>query len=112
MLVTVDDHHDVVSAETRWLDVVRWETCQLDVRAPVTATRGSAFPCQADPAPPRCDDRLLALRVDVRGATKAHASLTSHATHWTSEFRQAALDTGAVASGSRRFCSGRRHSVV
>ena len=96
MLVTVDDHHDVVSAETRWLDVVRWETCQLDARGACDGDEVVArFRARLIQLLPCCDDRLLALRVDVRGATEAHASLTSHATHWTSEFRQAALDTGA-----------------
>lgn len=96
MLVTVDDHHDVVSAETRWLDVVRWETCQLDARGACDGDEVVArFRDRLIQLLPCCDDRLLALRVDIRGATEAHASLTSHATHWTSEFRQAALDTGA-----------------
>ena len=95
MLVTVDDHHEVVSAEPRWLDVVRWETCQLDARG---AADGDAvvanFRDRLIQLLPSCDDRLLALRIDVRGASNAHASLTSHAMHWTSEFRQVALDIG------------------
>ena len=96
MLVTVNDHHDVVSVDARWLDVVRWQTCQLDARGAhdgdevVTRFRDNLIQLL-----PSCDDRLLALRVDIRGATEAHASLTSHAAHWTSEFRQVALDTGA-----------------
>lgn len=96
MLVTVDDHHDVISAEPRWLDVVRWETCQLDAEG---ASDGdeivSRFRDRLIQLLSTCDDRLLALRIDVRGATKAHSSLSSRAMHWISEFRQTALDVGS-----------------
>ncbi len=96
MLVTVDDHHEVVSAETRWLDVVRWGTCQLDARSAADGDEVIArFRSNLVQLLSSCDDRLLALQVDVRRATEAHASLTSHVMHWTSKFRQAALNTGA-----------------
>jgi DNA repair exonuclease SbcCD nuclease subunit len=98
MVVTVDDRYDVVSAEPRWLDVVRWETCQLDARGARDGDEVvSRFRDRLIQLLPSCDGRLLALRVDVRGATEAHASLTSHAMHWTSEFRQVALDSGGGA---------------
>ena len=95
VLVTVDDHHEVVSAQDRWLDVVRWETCRLDA---VGARDGdevvARFRNLLAPLLTACDDRLLALRVEVGGATPAHAMLAAHAGHWTNEFRQAALDAG------------------
>jgi DNA repair exonuclease SbcCD nuclease subunit len=96
MLVTVNDRHEVVSVEPRWLDVMRWQACPLDAQGTrdgdelVTCFRNRLLELL-----PSCDDRLLALRVEVRGATEAHASLSSHALHWTSEFRQVALDIGA-----------------
>jgi DNA repair exonuclease SbcCD nuclease subunit len=95
VLVTVDDHHEVVSAEPRWLDVVRWETRRLDASGArdgdevVARFRNGLAPLLA-----ACDDRLLALRVEVHGATSAHAALAARAGHWTNEFRQAALDAG------------------
>ncbi len=95
MLVTVDDHHEVKSVDTRWLDVMRWETCQLDAAgAPDGEEVVALFHDRLARLVASCDDRLLALRVDVVGATPAHAALASQAAHWTSEFRQAAIDTG------------------
>ena len=95
MLVTVDEHHEVIAAEPRWLDVMRWETCLLDVGGARDADDVMArFRDRLLQILPSCDDRLLALRVEVQGATRAHAVLASHATHWTSEFRQVAIDAG------------------
>ena len=69
MLVTVDDHHEVKSVETRWLDVMRWETCQLDASG---ARDGEEvvvlFRDRLAQLVASCDDRLLALRVDVSGS--------------------------------------------
>jgi DNA repair exonuclease SbcCD nuclease subunit len=96
MLVTVDDHREVIAAEPRWLDVVRWESCPLDAHE---ARDGDdvlvRFRDRLVQILPSCDDRLLALRVEVQGATQAHSALASHASHWTSEFRQIALEVGA-----------------
>jgi exonuclease SbcD len=95
VLVTVDDHHEVVSAEARWLDVVRWETCRLDAAGARDGDEVVArFRNRLAPLLVACDDRLMALRVEVHGATPAHAALAAHAAHWTSEFRQSALDAG------------------
>ena len=96
MLVTVNDHHDVVSVEPRWLDVVRWESCQLDATGALDGDEIiSRFRDRLVQLLPSCEDRLLALRIDIQGKTKAHVALTSRAMHWTNEFRHAALDTGA-----------------
>jgi len=96
MLVTVNDDQDTVQAEPRWLDVVRWETCQLDARG---ARDGDEiidrFRKRLLMMLPSIENRLLALRVEIRGSCLAHASLASHASHWTGEFRQAALDAGS-----------------
>jgi DNA repair exonuclease SbcCD nuclease subunit len=96
MLVTVGDRLDVVSVEPRWLDVVRWQICQLNARGARDGDEVMVrFRDRLTELLSSCNDRLLALRVEVRGATEAHASLSSHVLHWTSEFRQVALDTGA-----------------
>jgi len=93
MLVTVNEDQETVQAEPRWLDVVRWKTCHLDAQGArdgdevIDRFRGRLLAML-----PEAEDRLLALRVDVKGTCPAHSSLASHAAHWTSEFRQAALD--------------------
>ena len=70
MLVTVDDRHEVVAAEPRWLDVVRWETCPLDAGGARDGDEVVArFHDRLLQVLPSCDDRLLALRVEVRGDT-------------------------------------------
>ena len=53
----------------------------------VLATSWLSHPCS--------EDRLLALRVEVPGATPAHSALASHAAKWTNEIRQIAIDAGA-----------------
>ena len=62
---------------------------------------------------PSCEDRLLALRVEIRGATQAHA-VAEPPTRCTGpvSFVTSRWTPVPVASGSKRFCSGRRHSVV
>ncbi len=96
MLISVNDHHEVVAAEPRWLDVMRWETCLLDARGAQDGDEVVArFRERLSQLVSACDGRLLALRVDVQGATRAHASLTSHTLHWTSELRQAGMDCGS-----------------
>jgi DNA repair exonuclease SbcCD nuclease subunit len=96
ILVTVDDAQNTVSAEPRWLDVVRWETCQLDAKG---ARDGhevvDRFRSRLLAILPEAEDRLLALRVEIKGSCLAHSSLASHAAYWTGEFRQAALDTSS-----------------
>ena len=97
----------MVSAEPRWLDVVRWETCQLDAAGARDGDEVVArFHDRLVPLLSACDGRLLAVRVEVFGATPAHAALAAHAGHWTNELRQAALDAGDAGSGWRRSCSG------
>jgi DNA repair exonuclease SbcCD nuclease subunit len=95
MLVTVDDHHEVISAEPRWLDVMRWQTCRLDAAGARDGEEVLArFAARLSDILASCEDRTVALRVEVEGPTAAHASLASRALHWTSELRQAAIDSG------------------
>ncbi|QEH35257.1 putative metallophosphoesterase YhaO [Aquisphaera giovannonii] len=95
MLVTVDQHLEVASAEPRWLDVVRWETCRLDASADRDGDAVVArFQDELDARIAANDDRLLALRVEVSGTSEAHAALASQAARWTNEIRQAAIHAG------------------
>jgi len=75
-LVTVDDSREVVSAEHRALDVVRWEVVGVDLAG---ADRESAALAQVADALQRAsreaDGRLLAARVTLHGATPLHEHL-------------------------------------
>lgn len=75
-LVTVDDGLEVVDAEFRPLDVVRWDQVQVDVNGTVNITDihtriGAALACSHAGA----DGRLLAARVILVGACDQHAAL-------------------------------------
>ena len=109
MLVTVDDHHEVVAAEPRWLDVMRWETCPLDaVRRPATATKSwrastigwpSLWP-RATTACWRCGSRFVGPRRPTRPWPRRRRTGPANSARRRST-------PAPAASGSRRFCSGR-----
>jgi len=94
LLVTVDDA-GVATCETRWLDVVRWKTCRVDATG---AADGEELldRFQADLAGlvAESEGRLLALRVEVQGACRAHDGLAADWPRWTNEVRQVALQAG------------------
>ncbi len=91
-LVTVDDS-GVLTVEHQSLDVLRWEVCEVDA---TDAADGELvldrFQGRLNTLLANSDDRLLALRVEVKGACPAHARLLADWPHWTSEIRQAAID--------------------
>jgi len=95
LLVTVDDARNV-TAEARWLDVVRWGVCRVDGAG---ACDGDdllgRFRDRLSALLPDLDDRLLALRVEVQGACAAHASVSADWDLWTSQIRQTATDVGS-----------------
>lgn len=75
-LVTVSDTLEVVSAEHRQLDVVRWEQIEVDLSA--TRDTGEALARVADAlqgAASGADSRLLAARITLTGATPLHGHL-------------------------------------
>jgi DNA repair protein SbcD/Mre11 len=92
LLVTVDDARNV-TVETRWLDVVRWETCRVDATG---ASDGedllARFRDRLSQLISDADDRLLALRVELQGSCRAHAEVSSDWPRWTSGIRQAATE--------------------
>ena len=95
LLVTVDDSGNV-TAVPRWLDVVRWDLCKVDATGArdgddlVGRFRDGLTPLLAD-----LDGRLLALRVEVHGASAAHARIAADWPYWTNELRQTANDAGS-----------------
>ena len=109
VLVTVDDHHEVISAEPRWLDVVRWETCRLDATGARDGDEAVArFGNRLPPFLSGCDGRLLALRVEVaRGRAGPRGAGGPRPTGRSNSARLPSTPATA-GSGSRRSCSGPR----
>jgi DNA repair exonuclease SbcCD nuclease subunit len=94
LLVSVDDRG---RTEVRFepLDVVRWEVANIDAAAAQTGY-DVAERCQKQlhTLLSESDGRLLAVRVEVRGACRAHESLAAEPLRWTNELRRAAHDVG------------------
>jgi DNA repair exonuclease SbcCD nuclease subunit len=97
LLVSIDESHHV-SQEFRELDVVRWEICRVDASG---ANGGdeilARFREQLATLSLTSDDRLRALRVEVKGTCRAHTSVSAKWHDWVQEIRQIA----AEASGGR-----------
>jgi hypothetical protein len=93
-LVTVDGD-SVVSVEHRELDVVRWQVVQVDV----SGLAGAHDVVQAALAGMRdaidsSADRLLALRLELDGACRAHRELAKDPLLWDRHIRALATDLG------------------
>jgi len=77
------------------LDVVRWSVCRIDA---TTLARPEeiidAFHQQVLDELGKVDDRLLAVRVIVTGASPSHAALWRHPERWEGEIRQVGNDAG------------------
>jgi DNA repair protein SbcD/Mre11 len=96
MLVTVDDNQVVSSVEPRWLDVMRWDTCRVDVTGVTDCDQMIVlFLERMQSHLALCDDRLLALRVEIHGVCQVHQTLAARVHQWTNEIRLAAIDAGA-----------------
>lgn len=96
-VVTVRDSQ-VVSAEHRDLDVLRWEVCRVkaagaDTPADLLDRIQRALTDQADAS----DGRLTAMRLEVAGPCRAHHALTANPTHWHNEIRSMASSLGERA---------------
>ena len=94
-VVTVEDGL-VSSVEPVELDVVRWETCEVDATETncgedVLELVSSRLAELAEGA----GGRLLATRVFVRGRSPAHPDLAERPERWMNEIRALALDTAA-----------------
>jgi DNA repair exonuclease SbcCD nuclease subunit len=95
-LVTVDDDR-IASVQHHDLDVVRWALCQIDVSEArngddVVGLVRSAITAQIEEA----GNALLAARIVLTGASRAHRDLTVEPTRWQNEIRNAAIDLGDV----------------
>jgi DNA repair protein SbcD/Mre11 len=91
-LVTVNDG-EVTDVRDRRLDVLRWSRCPVDLSGAATRDEvldrvGRALEHEMSTS----DGRLLALRLDLRGDTRAHAACAAHPEHFEQEIRALALD--------------------
>jgi DNA repair exonuclease SbcCD nuclease subunit len=93
LLITVDDAHNV-EEEFRPLDVLRWEICRVDAAG---ASDGDdilhRFRERLAAHSLESDDRLLALRVEITGACRAHAEVAAKWRDWSNGVRQIATET-------------------
>jgi len=91
------DNGQVSTVEHRDLDVMRWQTCPLDVSAATSCEAIYEQVCetlqtQLDLA----QGRLLAIRLTLHGACPAHAALYAEQDHWVQEYRAFATGLGGA----------------
>jgi DNA repair exonuclease SbcCD nuclease subunit len=94
-LVTAEDGH-IRQAEHRALDVVRWEECLVD--ASQASDEGEVLERVREMLLSKSDDadnRLLAARITVSGACRAHSMLSNHYERFVAECRALANDIGS-----------------
>jgi DNA repair exonuclease SbcCD nuclease subunit len=94
VLVSVDDG-EVLGVEKQTLDVMRWACCQIDAPTATTAEHvigeaAKAFDRLAD----ETDDRLLAVRLEIRGNSAAHRELVARREQLLQDIRALSLDRG------------------
>lgn len=81
--------------KVRWhdVDVLRWQLCAIDASE---CPDGDAVLGEVESTVERllseADERPLALRVEVQGASRAHRDLACHADHWQVRLREALLN--------------------
>ena len=92
VLVTVEDGR-IVTAERIALDHVRWERCAVDAEPCGTAAAVLSAAIEAiATALEQAENRLLAVRVVVDGASPAHGEIDLAPDAWIQELREHALD--------------------
>ena len=95
VVVAVDDRGNTTRV-FHTLDVLRWATCRVDAAA-LTAADGvaSAFESRVVALIAAAEDRNLAVRVEIIGASPAHAGISAAHQQITLDIRAAANDLGA-----------------
>lgn len=91
-LVTVEDER-IVGVEHRELDVVRWALCRVDVSE--ASSGDDVIELTRDVIREVVDDveaPLIAVRVELTGATEAHRDLSTNPARWTNEIRAVAIN--------------------
>jgi exonuclease SbcD len=97
-LVTVNDSLEVESADWQPLDVVRWQTLEIDIAGVSEESEafGRAAKSMAN-AVREADGRLVAARIVFMGATPLHGSLHRDPERWRAELLARAQDQGEGA---------------
>ncbi len=92
-LVTVEDDR-ITSVQPEWLDVLRWERCQVDAagarQTDELLIRTQTVLRELISGP---EVRPMAVRVEFGGSCPAHGSLLSRREHFANEVRAMAIDT-------------------
>ncbi|HPG27462.1 MAG TPA: DNA repair exonuclease [Myxococcota bacterium] len=95
-VVTVEDGRVVGEPEHRVLDVVRWSVRPVDVSEAASGSEVvERVREEMDRALAEAEDRLLALRIELVGATRADAALRRSPERWEGEIRLQAEASGA-----------------
>lgn len=91
-LVVTVDRGQVRESRFEPLDVVRWARCRVDAEGAADADDVLARTLEALTSMTQAaDNRLLALRVEIRGRCPAHNSIVARAPHIVQEIRSLAL---------------------
>lgn len=91
-LVTVDDG-EVTDVRERYVDVLRWSRCPVDLSG--ATTRDAALDRVGRALEHKmaiADGHLLALRLELHGRTGAHAACVAHPEHVEQDIRALAFD--------------------
>ncbi|HEV7504420.1 MAG TPA: DNA repair exonuclease [Thermoanaerobaculia bacterium] len=93
-LVTVEDR-EVLSAEARELDVMRWAVCAVDLTGVATTDQAlEILESALEREVARANGRPLAVRVELGGACAVHEELRRDTERWTHEVRAVATRFG------------------
>jgi len=93
-VLTVSDGR-VIEHRHAALDTVRWAQCRVDASDAISGDDVVQLARKSlSEAASQADGRLLAARVVLVGATRAHAALLRAPEHWTAELRAMSLDLG------------------
>jgi hypothetical protein len=83
----------VISAQHRDLDVLRWSICDVDVSGAPTGDDVVDYVRQAlERELAGSNSCPMAVRIRLMGACKAHGTLAAHHERWTNEIRAVATD--------------------
>jgi exonuclease SbcD len=103
-LVTVD-RNGCLSLEHRNLNVIEWALCEVEAdRATIPEHVVDLVRRRVDEIRSQVAERMVAVRVVVRGASAAHQELTRFPERWNNEIRSAVTDSSCGAAWIEKIC--------
>ena len=94
--VVAAEEGQILSVTPAILDVVRWETCQVQAAEANSGVEViELVASQLENLAEAAGGRLLAVLVLITGQSAAHADLAARPEHWENQIRALALDSGA-----------------